>query len=171
MRSVLLPIAGMSGFDVYVYDPDTSHWRWLATACPTYPSTVLEVDVHNVTHNGALEVRRFATRTYSQAQSRDAPTRALALSHSHPQSRSHSCQRRFRIHLPTYNGIKSLRIGIYESPAESLRPDPDFQQLAPIVWYGTSILQVGRRWPLTRQSFPWQVKPTPALPHPQPRVP
>jgi lysophospholipase L1-like esterase len=49
-------------------------------------------------------------------------------------------QRRFRIHLPLYNGVKSFEIGV---PRGSTIQMPGPRPIAPILFYGTSITQGG----------------------------
>jgi hypothetical protein len=48
----------------------------------------------------------------------------------------------YRLHLPLYNGVSSISLGINGAPAV-LFPDPTLDTKKPIVWYGTSIAQGG----------------------------
>jgi lysophospholipase L1-like esterase len=51
-------------------------------------------------------------------------------------------KRRYRVHLPLYNGVKSMAIGLPKGSADSFTPSAPSKQ-KPVLFYGTSITQGG----------------------------
>lgn len=115
-----MPSTGVSGADLYAFDATASEggvagaWRWIATCKVVAPS-----------EKGAL------------------PTVNSILSFPHEtRPAGFSGEVRYKLHLPTYNGIRDdVEIGV-EAGASIPSPDPAASsEPRPIVWYGTSIAQ------------------------------
>lgn len=108
-----MPSTGMSGADLYVFDGGNATWRWVATyKVVECGSLCLPYVASSVSFPRALRPPGFGREV------------------------------RYKLHLPTYNGIAdgSLEIGTEPSSGSTVAPDsPD--TVRPIAWYGTSIAQ------------------------------
>ena len=112
------PATGVAGMDLYSWDNASgaanASWRWTGTAKPQFPHAVA----------------KLASLSCGGGGGGSLPCRL----------------RTYRLHLPTYAAIKSISIGVN---AEAAPPAPESASCptgldsgrAPIIWYGSSILQ------------------------------
>ena len=117
---------GVAGADLYAWDDGgdagagaeeaasaTATWRWTGTAAPSQPYTVAKLA--SLSCDPRAPAGCVRARTY-------------------------------RLHLPTYSPVYEVRIGVNAEAALPPTPDRDTgldSGRAPIVWYGSSILQGG----------------------------
>eukprot|EP01050_Picozoa_sp_SAG11_P006387 SAG11_NODE_493_length_8965_cov_4.112339_4_plen_804_part_00 len=110
-----MPATGASGFDLYCWDDASQSYRWLALWTP------------------AAHQHPWPTAA-SGSLSGDAPLPAL----------EGGAAREFVLYLPLYNGVEYVSIGV-ERGASLLPSPPKHPRPAPVVFYGTSITQVGTK--------------------------
>jgi hypothetical protein len=113
-----MPSTGVSGADLYVFDAGNVTWRWVGTC--------------KVIAAGDGQPLPYVASTFSFPHASRPP--------------GFDGEVRYKLHLPTYNGVAegSLEIGVdkhaVHRPGRDPTPDtPD--AVRPIVWYGTSIAQ------------------------------
>ena len=99
-----MPSTGMSGADLYVHDSGNSSWRWVGTC--------------HVIAAGSDQPLPYVLTTFAFPKALRPPGFDGAV--------------RFKLHLPTYNGVTDVAIGVAEGQ-EAPSPDtPD--TVKPIVW-------------------------------------
>jgi hypothetical protein len=118
------PPTGFSGVDLYRFDEGNSSWRWIATAfeglqSASHGGTVLEAPLFSMAEGwpvGPYPAYPTLNATY-----------------------------RYRLHLPSYNGVTSVSVGV--PTGASLLPDAPTETkqatTLPVAYYGTSITQGG----------------------------
>lgn len=115
------PPNGFSGMDLYRYDDGNQTWRWLATTFDGLGSRP----------NGG-EVLESPLFTDSLGWPTGPIPSFLTLNSTY----------RYRIHLPSYNGVTSVKIGV--PTGAYIAPDNSWQvPTKPVTYYGTSITQGG----------------------------
>lgn len=112
-----MPSTGVSGADLYVFDPTANRragsWRWVATCKVVAPTASGDKPTVNSAITFPLDTRPpgFGGKV------------------------------RYKLHLPTYNGVQDdVEIGVEEGASIS-RDEAASAEPRPIVWYGTSIAQ------------------------------
>jgi len=115
------PPNGFSGMDLYRYDDGNQTWRWIATTfsgLESRPTGGEVVETPLFTNslgwpNGPVPTNPVLNSTY-----------------------------RYRVHLPSYNGVTSVKLGVPQGA--SIVPDNSWQvPTKPVTYYGTSITQGG----------------------------